>query len=210
MKRRVFFVTLRLVLCGGSLFWGLRDAHALPAPPAARADGGSSTQPAPELAPPRASAAVAGANPAYVGQMTELEVELWRDNRADNQAAPFFPELRVHGAISILSPTAPPPEERRAEGVTFLVQRRHYLLFAERAGRVLVPPIRILLPAPGGKSVAVQTQPVALDAMAVSSASGSAPLVARQVRLERVVDGNLDELRVGDAVTLSIRLSAED
>jgi len=210
MKRRVLFASLRLLLCAAALFWGVPHAHAAPARRAAIADGGSSAQPAPELAAPHASAAVVGANPAYVGQMTSLVVELWRDNRADNQAAPFFPELRVHGAISILSPTAPPPEEREAEGVTFLVQKRHYLLFAERAGRVLVPPIGILLPAPGGKSVAVQTPPVALDAMAVSSSSASAPLVAREVKVQRVVDGKLDGLRVGDAITVSVRLSAED
>src|SRR5688572_4628759 len=132
-----------LVLCGAAALWGVRDTRAAPPERAAIGAVDSSAPSAPELAPPHATAAVVGPNPAYVGQMTRLGVELWRDSRADNQAAPFFPELHVRGAISILSPTAPPPEEREADGVTFLVQKRSYLLFAQRAGQVQVPPIRV-------------------------------------------------------------------
>ena len=172
--------------------------------------GDSSPTGAPELAPARATGAVVGVNPAYVGQMTQLEVELWRDNRADNQAAPAFPELHVRGAIAILSPTAPPPEERDADGVTFLVQKRRYLLVAQRPGQLLVPPIGVTVSARGGSSIVLQTQPVELAAMAVPSAGGPPPLVARNVQIRREIEGDLGELRVGDAITVSVRVTAED
>jgi hypothetical protein len=197
-----------LVLCVAAALSG--EARAAPPTRPAHGAGGSSTPVALEPAAPRVSAAVIGANPAYVGQMTQLQVELWRDQRADGEAAPFFPEIHVRDAIAILSPTAPPPEEREAGGVTFLVQKRRYLLFALRAGPVEVPPIRVVLPAPGSASLAVETQPVELAAMAIPDMAGPSPLVARGVQIRREVDGDLDGLRVGDAVTVSVHVTAQD
>jgi len=208
-----------LAVCCAAALGGLPSAHAADrtrtarhvtneAPPVTAA-GSPAAKPI-ELAPPHATATVVGANPAYVGQMTQVEVALWRDSRADNQVAPFFPELRVHGAIALLAPTAPPPEEREDGGVTFLVQKRHYLLFPQRPGSVQVPSIQVELPAPQGASVAVQTPPLELTAAAVSVNGGAQPLIARNVQVERHVEGDLEGLRVGDALTVSVRVTAED
>jgi hypothetical protein len=46
--------------------------------------------------------------------------------------------------------------------------------------------------------------------LAIPSAGGPPPLVARRVQIRREVEGALDGLRVGDAVTVSVRLTAED
>lgn len=168
------------------------------------------TEPDVELAPPRAIATLQGPNPSYVGQMVRVEVELLRDDRETDKPAPFFPEIRVRDAIAILSEHAPPPESRTIEEVTFLVQKRVYLVFPQTPGDLTVPVIAVSLPGTGGRPLRVLTKPLKIHADVPRGAGSRSPLVAGSVELRRSIDGPLDQLRVGDAFTVTLKLTATD
>lgn len=162
------------------------------------------------LAPARAEVTLRGPNPSYVGQMVQVEVELLRDDRQQDKSAPFFPEIRVRDAIALLAQTAPPPEDRVVDGVSFLVQKRIYLIFPQVPGPFTVPSIDVSIADEDGPPLSVVTQPLTLRADTPKGAGTRLPLVARDVKLTRHVAGKLDQLRVGDAFTVSLQLSAVD
>ncbi|HEY6725730.1 MAG TPA: hypothetical protein VI197_16965, partial [Polyangiaceae bacterium] len=157
---------------------------------------------------PRAEAALVGPNPAYVGQMSQVEVSILRDDRATNKPAPFFPEVRVRGAVCVLSKSAPPPEVREIAGVPFLVQKRRYLVFPEQAGQLTIPGVGITVADGNGAMQVVSTKPVELKADIPSGTAGRVPVVAKDVQVERSIDADLGALRVGDSFTVRVKVTA--
>lgn len=215
MKARLSGV-LALLLLGPQLVFAQSPAPTKTSTSSAKEVEGDDAAPV-ELVAPRASARMVGPNPAYLGQLVEIEVELVRDNRGPNDAV-FFPELQVPGAITVASKSVPPPEERIEEGVHFLVQKRRYLVFPQQEGRLDIPPLKLSVfmgagagtgAGAGEIEVEVTTQALTLQADLPRGASKRLPLVAREVTLERKIDGDLDHLRVGDAFSVSLKLRAE-
>ncbi len=172
---------------------------------------GGSEEPPPtiELASSSLSARVVGPNPAYVGQMVQIELTLSRDDRAENKPAAFFPEVRVRDAIAILSLTAPPPETKTVDGIPFLLQKRLYLVFPQIQGTLTFPSVRVALPEGDAHRSVLESEPLELRVDVPTGVVDRLPLIARNVELERVIDGNIDELRVGDAFSVVLKLTAE-
>lgn len=201
---------------GSLLLLGLQE-HALaadPTSPVSRAPSqpseSSETALDPPLAAPRALCTLHGPNPSYVGQMVQIEVELLHDEREPQPPAAFFPEIRVRNAIALLSAHAPPPEQSEDQGVTFVGQKRRYLVFPQVAGPFTVPAINIELAHAGNDDFTVTTEPLSLQADVPVGAGSRLPLVARNVELSRHIDGPLEQLRVGDAFSVTLQLSAAD
>lgn len=169
---------------------------------------GSDESSEPAYQPARASLEILGPNPAYVGQLVEVEVELFRDAAEPDKRAPFFPELELDGAIALLSKSAPPPENRRFDGGSFLGQKRRYLVFPQVDGVVHIPPVKVEIPQNDGKWLVVETPSAKLRADIPRGVKEQLPLIADSVHLERTIEGDLAHLRVGEPFTVSLTLTA--
>lgn len=208
MSRRV--AVLALALAGGAVSLArAQPAETVPGAATAAAEGGEGDASV-ALVPPRVVATVRGPDPAYVGEKVEIEVALMRDDRNEDNPPAFFPEIRVRGAIAVRTDYAPPPEIRREDGVPFLTQLRRYLVFPQHAGTFEVPPIEASFPGPDGEPLRVASAAVSFEAKTPAGSGDSPPLVSRDVRIVRRVEGALEGIRVGDAFTVTTELTAAD
>jgi hypothetical protein len=149
----------------------------------------------------------------WVGQMVRIDAALFRPRSGEGELPPFsFDDLDVPGAIALFRAEAPPPSEQEADGVTYLVQHRTLLVFAQEDGEIVLPALTSrFADAVSGKSVRVESEELHFTAALPRGSAGAvAPVVARGLKLESKLDRPLSDLAVGDGFTRTIVLSAED
>lgn len=150
----------------------------------------------------------------WVGQRVAVEVELLSPGFFSGSAAFDLP--RVPGVIVC------PPEDRPVLGsetigaVRYTVQRHELAVFAQRAGRVEIPPYAVRFASRQEGSSApveqsVRTDAVTFEAQLPPGAEGLSPLIS-SLDLQAVETWQPEpgSAKVGDAFTRTIRFSAPD
>ena len=162
-----------------------------------------------EYAPPRATATLLTPATIWVNQKAEIEVTLWRDEAKPDKAPPAFGEIRVANAIALPTDYGPPPDIRTEEGLSYLLQKRRYLVFPQAVGVIEVPPIPVSWTADDGSRARVETEPVQFEARFPPAAENEY-VVANALTLTESIDGDLDRIRVGDSFTRTLTIEAAD
>ena len=149
----------------------------------------------------------------WLGQLTRLTVEvrtsIWFTD------APRYPDIQVGGAIALLPGQFGSNSTERVGGVTYAVQRRSYLVFPQRAGRLDLPAIDVqfatqTVDGPSGP-LSLQTEPLALEVRFPQEAQDVQHFVTTpQLRIDERYDRAFEELQAGDAIVRTVSVSASD
>jgi hypothetical protein len=160
----------------------------------------------------RISALLEPEGPYYLGQQVRLVVEVETDSWFTT--APRYPEITVPGAI-VLQPEVFAVNSTRREGpVTWTAQRQRYLIFPQRVGALVMPPIDIAFAVsvdgkPGDAMTLTTPRLDAADVRMPPGASDAGTFVTTpRLDVRETFDRELDGLEVGDAVTRSVTQTA--
>jgi hypothetical protein len=173
------------------------------------ASGGAGAQQTPEQVVARAQ--LEPASGIVVGQRVDLYLEVLTETGLAR--SPRLPEIEIEGAIVLESGTFGVPISDRIDGRHFSGTRLGYAVYPQRSGICTVPPIELAV-VPAGASdrehradIAAQHFNVALPAELAAVASF---VTTPRFEIEWRFDRALEELRVGDSLTRSVSMRAED
>jgi hypothetical protein len=152
------------------------------------------------------------ASEVYLGQRTDLIIEVRTDSWFTT--APKYPELKLPGAITLMPDSFGVNTTTREGGITWAGQRRRYVVFPQRPGELIVPPIELSLAvATNGKAGAITkavTPPITISvAVPPGSETVASFLTSESYRIQERWDGDSDNLQVGDAITRTITQTAD-
>ncbi|MCP3983458.1 MAG: protein BatD [bacterium] len=148
-----------------------------------------------------------------IGQQTRFFIDILTDTWFTK--APAYPELVLEGAIALMPEQLGTNFTERIDGATFAAQRRSYVIFPQRAGRLEIPSLKVRLgvAAADGKAgtpFTLRTQPLRLNVVIPAEAEGIESLVTTpRFRVRDKWSRPLDELKVGDAVERTVRMTAD-
>jgi len=162
---------------------------------------------------PLVRARIEGSGEVWVGQAVPLNVEVivptWFTG------APRFPELEVPNAVT-LSPEAAVNFVVQSAGKTFSAQGRRYLIFPQVKGKYTVPSakVEVTYAMPDGKSSAptyLSSSSLMFEARVPAGAEGAKYfLTAKNFQIVQSLDRKLEGLKVGDSITRTVNMTAED
>lgn len=149
----------------------------------------------------------------YLGQRVRLIVEVRTDTWFTT--APRYPELKLDGTVALLPEAFGVNFTKREGGTTWAGQRQRYVLFPQRVGQLTVPPIDVALAVStggrAGETQVVTTPSVTINVVAPpGSADVPAFVTTPRLRVSEEWEGNVEDLKVGDAITRRITQSADD
>jgi hypothetical protein len=149
----------------------------------------------------------------WVGQAVPLSVEVivptWFTG------APKFPELEVPNAVT-LSPEGALNFVVQSGGKTFSAQGQRYLIYPQVKGKYTVPPVKVQVnyASPDGKPsppAILASLPIHFEARMPAGAEGAKYyLTTSNLRISQSLDRKLEGLKVGDSVTRTVDMTAED
>lgn len=148
-----------------------------------------------------------------IGQQTRFFIDILTDTWFSK--APAYPELVLEGAVALMPEQLGTNFTERIDGVTFAAQRRSYVIFPQRAGRLEMPSLKIRLGIAGGDGKAgtpfiLRTPPLRLNVVIPAEAEGIQGLVTTpHFRVRDEWSRPLDELKVGDAVKRTVKMNAD-
>lgn len=149
----------------------------------------------------------------FVGQQVRLNIEVQTDTWFTT--APRYPELKLPGAIALMPDAFGVNSTTREGETTWAGQTRRFVLFPQRSGALTIPPIDISLAVASngkaGPSITVTSPAVVIPILAPpGSTSASEFVTTAGYRIDSDWDNSLDDLRVGDSISLTVTQSAED
>ncbi|MCP5058432.1 MAG: hypothetical protein GY937_17145 [bacterium] len=148
-----------------------------------------------------------------IGQQTRFFIDILTDTWFSK--APAYPELVLEGAVALMPEQLGTNFTERIDGVSFAAQRRSYVIFPQRAGRLEIPSLKIRLGIAGGDGKAgtpftLRTPPLRLNVVIPAEAEGIQGLVTTpRFRVRDEWSRPLDALMVGDAVKRTVRMNAD-
>jgi very-short-patch-repair endonuclease len=177
---------------------------------------GESTQPVgadiTESQLPLVRTRIEGSGETWVGQAVSLNVEVIVPSWFTG--APKFPELEVPNAVT-LSPEAAVNFVVQSAGKTFSAQGQRYLIFPQVRGKYTVPSakVEVSYAMPDGKPSSpklLTSAPVQFEARMPPGAEGAKYfLTTDRFQIRQTLDRNLEGLKVGDALTRTVEMTAE-
>ncbi len=149
----------------------------------------------------------------YVGQLARLWIEVSTSTWFTK--APTYPELKLPGAIALMPEQLGVNFSDRVGGKTRSGQRQRYVIIPQRVGDLTIPPLTITLAvAIDGKPsdlIKIQTEPVAMAVVFPEGAEGLEQIITTdKLSVRETYGGNLEGLKVGDAVTRKVTVKAEN
>lgn len=149
----------------------------------------------------------------YVGQKVRLFVEVLTNTWFAK--APQFPELRIPHAICLELSQFGVNFSERIEGETYAAQRKEYVIYPQRAARYSVPSltVNITYARPGEEpgKVTLLSPPQEFKARVPDEAKGVDYFVTTpQLRVKEEYDRSFDDLKVGDSLTRTVSMIADD
>ena len=147
-----------------------------------------------------------------LGQQTRIFVEILTDSWFTK--APRYPELSLEGAVALMPEQLGTNFTERIDGTTFAAQRRSYVVYPQRAGKLEIPPIPVRLgvavDAKPSEVFTLTTPPLKLQVVLPAEAEEVESFVTTpRLDVEETWDRALEELRVGDALKRTVRLTAD-
>ena len=149
----------------------------------------------------------------YLGQRVRLIVDVRTDTWFTS--APRYPELNIAGTIALLPEAFGINFTEREGGKTWAGQRQRYVLFPQRVGELVIPPFQVSLAVSvdgrAGEDRVVTTPPVRINVIAPPGAADVPSFVTTpRLRVTEEWDGDVEDLKVGDAITRVITQRADD
>jgi hypothetical protein len=149
----------------------------------------------------------------WVGQAVPLNVEVIVPSWFTG--APKFPELEVPNAVT-LSPEGAVNFVVQSVGKTFSAQSQRYLIYPQVKGKYTVPLVKVQVTyaLPDGKPsppAVLASLPVQFEARLPAGAEGAKYyLTTSNFRINQSLDRKPEGLKVGDSVTRTVDMMAED
>ena len=149
----------------------------------------------------------------WVGQAVPLNVEVIVPSWFTG--APRFPELEVPNAVT-LSPEGAVNFVVQSVGKTFSAQSQRYLIYPQVKGKYTVPLVKVQVTyaLPDGKPsppAMLASPPIQFEARLPAGAEGAKYyLTTSSFRISQSFDRTLERLKVGDSVTRTVDMTAED
>ena len=162
---------------------------------------------------PLVRARIEGSGDVWVGQAVPLNIEVIVPSWFTG--APRFPELEVANAVT-LSPEAAVNFVVQSAGKTFSAQGRRYLIFPQVRGKYMVPSakVEVTYAMPDGKSSPPKYLPfpsLIFEARVPAGVEGAKYfLTAKNFHIDQSLDRKLKDLKVGDSITRTVNMAAED
>jgi hypothetical protein len=163
--------------------------------------------------PARIRARLAEKDVVYIGP----KVTLWVDVMTNTwfTAAPDVGEVRVHHAVTLQLSQFAINFTERIEGDTWAAQRREFVIYPQRVGDYHVPSIEVKLtyarPGKAAGKATLRSPPLSFSARIPPGAEGIKNLVTTpKLIVSEIWDKKLKNLRVGDSLTRTITLTADD
>jgi hypothetical protein len=149
----------------------------------------------------------------YVGQKVRLHVEVLTNTWFAK--APQFPELRIPHAICLELSQFGVNFSERIEGETYAAQRKEYAIYPQRAERYSVPSLTVDItyarPGEPHGEVTLNSPPQVFEARVPDAVKGVDYFVTTpQLRVQEEYDRSFDDLKVGDSLTRTITMIADD
>ncbi|MFA9435354.1 MAG: hypothetical protein ACERKR_11815 [Deltaproteobacteria bacterium] len=149
----------------------------------------------------------------YVGQKVRLYIDVMTN--AWFAKAPQYPELRIPHAICLELSQFGTNYSERIQGETYAIQRKEYVIYPQRAERYTIPSltVNIVYARPGESSVEVTltTPSLEFEARIPEQAQGVDYFVSTpRLEVREQYDRAFEDMKVGDAVTRSITMTADD
>ena len=151
-----------------------------------------------------------------VGQQVRLTVEVATTTWFPS--APQFPELDITNAISMMPESFGVGSRDYEDGVSWTGQQRSYVIYPQRVGRYRVPSVAVTLQY--AQDDGKPSEPVTLSSPELqfevnlpeaAVREGVASLVATpQLTVDESYDKGFKEIKVGDSVRRTVRMSAAD
>ena len=206
--KRVFVLGLLLIVLSGNAF----SQVSLPWATSEQSIG-SETEEVLESHLPLVRARIEGSMEVWVGQAVPLNVEVIVPSWFTG--APRFPELEIPNAVT-LSPEAAVNFVVQSVGKTFSAQGRRYLIFPQVKGKYTVPSakVEVTYAMPDGKSSApkyLAAPSLTFEARVPAGAEGAKYfLTTKNFHVDQSLDRKLEGLKVGDSITRTVNMTAED
>ena len=164
-------------------------------------------------AEPAVRTALAVEGDIWVGGRVPIVVELLSPGFFTG--SPAFDLPRVPGAILIKPDERPVLGTETIDGASYTVQRHELAVYAQRAGRIEIPPFPVRFATREGSAAPVpcrrETPSVSFEARLPPGAEGLNTLIsARELEVTESWEPEPGAAKVGDAFTRTIRFAAED
>ncbi|WP_259755642.1 hypothetical protein [Pseudomonas sp. GCEP-101] len=146
-----------------------------------------------------------------VGGTLHLQVDLLVDTWFSQP--PQLPPLKLSGAVVSEPASEATHLTEKVDGKTFFGLRFYYQITPQSARGFDIPPLDIrVLPGQGSGPVQVHSQPLHFTASQPAGVAADAAqrLVASRVNVSQKLTASHDPLRVGDSVTRTVHIRAED
>ncbi|MEO0650597.1 MAG: hypothetical protein AAFZ65_07965 [Planctomycetota bacterium] len=152
--------------------------------------------------------AVVPEDQAWVGQRVSIYITVGMLSRPSESPRLDLPA--VDGALLSRAPGSPLLGAERVEGVEYTTQRIEVLLFPQRAGEVLVPPIGVRARLASGDHEAASGSVRVPAVLPDGAVEGALLFTSSEVSIEQRWEPPLAEARPGDAFRRTVALRADD
>jgi len=151
--------------------------------------------------------------PALVGQKVRLYIDVMTNTWFTK--APQYPELRIPHAVCLELSQFGTNYSERIQGETYAVQRKEYVIYPQREARYAVPALAVEItyarPGDSPGNVTLKTPDFSFDSRIPEQARGVDHFVCTPRFLVREqYDRGFEDIKVGDSVTRTITMTAED
>jgi hypothetical protein len=149
----------------------------------------------------------------WVGQRVALHVDLMTP--AFSFSGQMFHLPQVSGAVLMQDEATTLKLTEQVGGESWQVLRYSFSLFPQRAGEITVPPVGVSFSVSRGygqpqTDFDLATQPLTLTAKMPPGVSASTVVTTREFAVDVSVDPDTGDLKVGDAITLTVTRRAQD
>jgi len=149
-----------------------------------------------------------------VGQRVDFYVEVLTDTWFAGGVD--IPDFDLEGAIALRPERFGANLNERIEGTSFSGRRFRWAVYPQRPGPFVVPPLEVTVPVArpgtiGGDPRTMRTEAQRFDASVPAGASGVGSFVTTsRFQVTQRLDRSREGLRVGDSLTRSVSMTAED
>ncbi len=152
-------------------------------------------------------------NGVYVGQLARLWVEI--SNSSQFAGAPRYPDLQLEGAIVIMPDQLGVNFSERVQGGTRIGQRQRYVIIPQREGTLVIPALKVtvstLVDNKTSNPITLESEPIKLNAIFPPGMGNLEQIITTEkLAVTEGYDREVDDLRVGDAITRTVTLRGEN
>ncbi len=147
-----------------------------------------------------------------VGQQVHWYIEILGESWMSK--APNYPDLNVNGAVSILASPFGTNTNKTIKGKTYYGKQQYYLIYPQQEGNFTIPSIQLSFETKiddVDELITLNTESLAFTTVIPEQVKGiSSFITTTNLDVAERYEGITDELKVGDAITRTITITAQD